>query len=48
MSGNRQRLSGLPSHDGDAYYSTLVSAGRWLLPVFWLAVVLLAGLFWFA
>lgn len=49
MSAKGPRVSGAPRHDGgDRYYPAPLPAGPWVLPLFWLVVLLLAGLYWLA
>jgi hypothetical protein len=47
MSANRTRQTGLPEEKvGLSYYPAPLPAGPWAIPLFWLAVLLLAALWW--
>ena len=47
MSENGQRDwdCDMPRPDGDRYYPAPLLAGPWVVPIFWLVVLALAGLF---
>jgi len=47
MSAHRSRQADLPDHKiGLSYYPAPLPAGPSVIPLFWLAVVLLAALMW--
>jgi len=46
MSSPRFRQSGMPDRRGLRYYPASWPAGPWVVPLFWLTVLLLAGLWW--
>jgi hypothetical protein len=47
MSANRARQVGMPGSDsGLRYYPAPLPAGPWVIPLFWLVVLLVAALAW--
>lgn len=47
MSANRSRQTGVPDEKvGLSYYPAPLPAGPWSVPLFWLAVVLVAAVLW--